>query len=109
MHQVLFFFITEEWVFQPLGVKHFHDETHSLKLGDLFVDCSSLVLEETSEGLLDRLRAWPNVQLVLGEFPRYTRHVLWIPCKDVPVLTKELDELAFLFVAKSSSDRNELG
>ena len=77
----------EDWVCQPLGVKHFHDETCSLELGDL-ADCSSLIVEETSQGLLDRLRAWPNVQSVLGEFSRYTRHVLWRPCKDVPVLTE---------------------
>src|SRR4051812_14481091 len=38
----------EDWVRQPLGVKHFHDETCSLELGDLFDDCSSLVLGETS-------------------------------------------------------------
>src|SRR4051812_31076082 len=99
----------EDWVRQPLGVKHFHDETCSLQLGDLFADCSSLILRKTSLGLLNRLRAWPNMQLVLGEFPRHTRHVLWRPCKDVPVLMEELDELAFLFVAESISDHNELG
>src|ERR1041384_6738809 len=38
----------EDWVCQPLGVKHFHDETYNLELGDLFADCSSLVIEETS-------------------------------------------------------------
>src|SRR4051812_10527862 len=99
----------EDWVCQSLGVKHFHDKTCSLQLGDLFADCSSLIFIKTSQGLLDRLRAWTNVQLVLGEFPRHTRHVLWRPCKDVPVLTEELDELALLFVAKSSSDHNKLG
>src|SRR3954468_484672 len=92
----------EDWVCQPLGVKHLHDKTCSLQLGDLFADCSSLIFRKTPQGLLDRLRAWPNVQLVIGEFPRHTRHVLWIPCKDVPVLTEELDELAFLFAAESS-------
>src|ERR1043165_5547625 len=99
----------EDWVCQPLGVKHFHDETCSLQLGDLFADCSSVVFGKTSQGLLDRLRAWLNVELVLGEFSRHTRHVLWRPCEDVPFLTEELDELAFLFVAKSSSDHNKLG
>ena len=41
------------------------------------------------------------MELVLGEFPRYSRHVLRGPCKDVPILTEELDELAFLFAAQS--------
>jgi hypothetical protein len=34
---------------------------------------------------------------MLGEFPGYTSHVRWLPCKDVPVLTEELDERIFLF------------
>src|SRR3954469_22161201 len=99
----------EDWVCQPLGADHPHDEACSLKLGELFADCSSLIFRKTSKGLLDRFRTWPNVDLVLGEFPRHSRHVLWRACKDVPVLTEELDELAFLFVAMSSSDQNELG
>ena len=39
-------------------------------------------------------------QLVLGEILRNTRHVLWGPCKDVPILTEEIDELAFLFAVE---------
>src|ERR1043165_5320105 len=35
------------------------------------------------------------VKLLLGKFPRYSRHVLRGPCKDIPILTEELDELAF--------------
>src|SRR3954464_5489822 len=34
---------------------------------------------------------------MLGKFPRYTFHVGRLPGKDVPVLTEELDESAFLF------------
>src|SRR4051812_13969636 len=41
---------------------------------------------------------------MLSKFPRYSRHVLWRPCKDVPVLTEELDEIAFLFATEPSSD-----
>ena len=44
------------------------------------------------------------MKFVLGEFPRYSRHVLRGPCKDVPILTEELDELAFLFAAESGPD-----
>ena len=47
--------------------------------------------------------------LVLGKFPWYSRHVLRGPCKDIPVLTEELDELAFLFVAQSGPDDAALG
>jgi hypothetical protein len=34
---------------------------------------------------------------MLGEFPGYTWHVRWLQCEDVPVLTEELDDRAFLF------------
>jgi hypothetical protein len=34
---------------------------------------------------------------MLSEFPGYTYHVKWLPYEDVPVLTEELDERAFLF------------
>src|SRR3954468_17371802 len=40
------------------------------------------------------------MQLVLGEFRRYTWHVFGGPCEDVPILTEEIDELAFLFAVK---------
>ena len=46
---------------------------------------------------------------VLGEFPRYTRHVLGRPCENVPILTEELDELAFLFAVKVRPHEDELG
>ena len=34
---------------------------------------------------------------MLGKFPRYTFHVGRLPGKDVPILTEEVDERAFLF------------
>ena len=46
---------------------------------------------------------------MLGEFPRHTRHVLGGPREDVPVLTEELDELAFLFVVQARPHGDELG
>ena len=46
---------------------------------------------------------------MLGEFPRYTRHVLGGPCEDFPVLSKELDERAFLFFAQARPHGDELG
>ena len=49
------------------------------------------------------------MKLVLGELPRYTRHVMRSPCKDVLILMEELNELAFLFAAQAGSDNHELG
>src|ERR1041385_4949344 len=58
--------------------------------------------------LLDRSGSRSDMKLVLGKFPRYTRHVMWGPCKDVMVLTEELDELAFLFAAEPDPNDDTL-
>ena len=34
---------------------------------------------------------------MLGEIRRNTQHVFGRPCKDVPILTEQINELAFLF------------
>ena len=49
-----------------------------------------------------------HVKFVLGVLPRNTQHVLGGPCKDVPILTEEVDELAFLFGAEASPDGDAL-
>ena len=64
-------------------------------------------LVEPPKKLSDRLKLGVNIESVLSEFSRYTRHVRRLPCKDVPVLTDELDERAFLFGIQVSTD-NEL-
>ena len=60
------------------------------------------------EWLLDWLGSGLAVKFLLGKFPRYSRHVLRGPCKDIPILTEELDELAFLFAAQSGPDDAKL-
>ena len=47
------------------------------------------------------------MQSVLSQFPRDTRHVLWSPCKDVPILTEEPDELAFLFRVQTRANHSD--
>ena len=41
-----------------------------------------------------------DTQMVLSQFSGYTRQVRGVPCKDVPVLTEELDERFFLFAVE---------
>ena len=64
-------------------------------------------LVEPPKKLPGRLKLGVNIETVLSEFSQYTRHVRRLPCKDVPVLTDELDERAFLFGIQVSTD-NEL-
>ena len=56
----------------------------------------------------DRLCIRLDVERVLSQLPRHTRHVFWFPCEDVPILTEEADELAFLFLVECPSDSEEL-
>ena len=53
---------------------------------------------------LTGLKLQVNIKSVLSEFPQYTWHVRRFPCKDVMVLTDELDERAFLFGIQVSTD-----
>jgi hypothetical protein len=48
------------------------------------------------------------VEVVLSQLPRHTRHVPWRPCEDVPILTEEAGELAFLFAAQAGTDGDVL-
>ena len=64
---------------------------------------------ETTKELLDRLKLQINIKSVISEFPRYTWHVRRFPCKDVPVLTDELNECDFLFRIQISTDAELLG
>ena len=91
----------EDWVGQPLGVKHFHDEAGRQELGDLFTDGPSLFFRKALQGLTDRLGVLADVVFVLGVLPRDTRHVLGGPCKNISILIEEVVELAFLFAVEA--------
>ena len=58
--------------------------------------------------MTDRLGVLADVEFVLDVLPRDTRHVLWGPCKDIPILTEEVDELAFLFAVEAGAHDNVL-
>ena len=45
---------------------------------------------------------------MLGEIRQNTRHVLEGPCKDIPILTEEFDELAFRFAVEAGAYDNVL-
>ena len=46
---------------------------------------------------------------MLGDLPRYPRHVKGLPCEDIAIVTQEVDELAFLFGRELGPDLNHLG
>jgi hypothetical protein len=50
-----------------------------------------------SESLLDGLGLRVQMEFVLNQFPRDSRHVGSLPCKDVPIFLEEFDEREILF------------
>ena len=77
--------------------------------GYLFTDSLTPFFIEAAEKLPDRFKLGINIKGVLSEFPRYTWHVRRLPCKDIPILTDELDERAFLFGIQIGTDSELLG
>ena len=66
----------------------------------LLSDRLALLDGRSTQVLVDWLGLWIDSESVLSQFPGHTRHVRWLPCEDVPVLTEELDELGFLFLSE---------
>jgi hypothetical protein len=64
---------------------------------------------ETSELLLDRLGMWVQLEFMFNQFPRDSRHVGRLPCKDVPIFLEEFDEREFLFGIQGLTYVSSLG
>ena len=85
---------------EPLGVVHLTDELGCQEPSNFFTNGLPLLCSRATKMLLHRYCLRVNSQMVLNQLPGYTRHVGWFPCKDVPVLTEELDERGLLFVVE---------
>jgi hypothetical protein len=68
------------------------------------MDGFSLVGRETTQLLSDRPRLGMDLQFVLGQLSRDSRHIRRLPCKYVSVILQKLDERAFLFVIQAGVD-----
>jgi hypothetical protein len=58
--------------------------------------------------LLDRPCLGIDLQFVLGQFSRDSRHIRRLPCEYVSVILQKLDERAFLFVVQAGADDGSL-
>jgi hypothetical protein len=58
--------------------------------------------------LSDRPRLGIDLQFVLGQFSRDSRHICRLPCEYVSVILQKLDEHAFLFVIQTGADDGNL-
>jgi len=87
---------------------NFLDESGRQKLLDLLSNDLVLLFVESAQPLLHSLGTGSNFQGVLGDFPRYARHVRRTPCKHVGICTEKVDEHGFLFGIKVGADRQHL-
>ena len=90
-------------------MKDFHNEPGRQEASYFLSNGLPPLLVESAKKLFDRLKLWINIKSVLSEFSRYTRHVRRFPFKDVPILTDELDERAFLFWIQVGTDDELFG
>jgi hypothetical protein len=62
-----------------------------------------------TKSLLDGLDLRVEMQFVLNQFARNSRHVSRLPCEDVPIFVKEFDERMLLFRVQVISHMSNLG
>jgi hypothetical protein len=62
-----------------------------------------------AQRLSDGSDSGPNIQRVLGDIPRYARHVRGTPRKDIGVCTEKVDEHCFLFGVEPGPNPDLLG
>ena len=87
---------------------YFLDETGCQELSDFLADDPSLLLVEAAQALFDRPGTQPDLQGMLGDFPRNSRYIRGFPCKDVSIGAKEVDERAFLLGGEGGADAHRL-
>jgi len=80
------------------------DESSRQQLVDLLPDGPALLLIESAHALLHGFGGGSDVQGVLGDFPRYARHVQGTPRKYVGICAEKVDEHCFLFGVKARAD-----
>jgi hypothetical protein len=76
---------------------------------DLFAYGSALFFVESAQRLLDGSGSSSDIQRVLGDIPRYARHVRGTPRENVGVCAEKVDEHCFLFGIELGADLNLLG
>jgi hypothetical protein len=90
-------------------MEYLFDEPCSDQLVDLLAYGSALFFVESVQRLLHGSGSSSDIQRVLGDIPRYARHVRWTPRKNLSVCTEKVDEHCFLFGVELGADPYFLG
>jgi hypothetical protein len=90
-------------------MEYLFDEPRSHQLVDLLADGSALFFVETVQRLLHGSGSSSDIQRVLGDVPRYARHVRGTSRKNLGVRAEKADEHCFLFRVELGADLDLLG
>jgi hypothetical protein len=90
-------------------MEYLFDELCSHQLVDLLAYGSALFFVKSAQMLLHGSGSSSNIQRVLGDIPRYARHVRGTPRKNLGVRAEKVDEHCFLFGVELGADPDLLG
>jgi hypothetical protein len=90
-------------------MEYLFDEPCSHQLVDLLAYGSALFFVESAQRLLHGSGSSSDIQRVLGDIPRYVRHVRRTPRKNLGVRDEKVDEHCFLFGVELGADPDLLG
>jgi hypothetical protein len=90
-------------------MEYLFDEPCSHQLVDLLAYGSALFFVESAQKLLHGSGSSSDIQRVLGDIPRYARHVQETPRKNLGVCAEKVDEHCFLFGIELGADPDLLG
>jgi hypothetical protein len=90
-------------------MEYLFDEPCSHQLVDLLAYGSALFFVESAQRLLHGSGSSSDIQRVLGDIPRYVRHVRGTPHKNLGVRAEKVDEHNFLFGVELRADPDLLG
>src|SRR6185312_13167840 len=89
-------------------MEYLFDDSGRQKFSQLLADRPALELAEASQALLHRLGVGLDIKGVLGDLPRYARHIRGAPRKNVGVGAEKIDEHHFLFAVEGGADLQRL-
>jgi hypothetical protein len=90
-------------------MEYLFDEPCSHQLVDLLAYGSTLFFVESAQRLLHGSGSSSDIQRVLGDIPRYARHVRGTPRKNLGVHAEKVNEHCFLFGVELGADPDLLG
>jgi hypothetical protein len=85
-------------------MEYLFDEPCSHQLADLLAYGSALLFVKAAQVLLHGSSSRSDIQRVLGDIPRYVRHVRGTPRKNFSICVEKVDEHCFLFGVMLGAD-----